>query len=385
MLIQRARHHGLLNYSQVTRKAGGKCLERTLQISILLYMYATCLACTIVITQLFVLISQAFGVPAEVTGPIYGNDPSIYKTVQAVLTSALILGPLSLGRDMASFKNLAIVSLSCLVFTIIVVMFEMPFYIQDYKPNFDGCLQTTNFCFSAQFFNGAGIILFAFTNQCNVLPVYSELQNPVKYRLMKIIRRSIILVLALYITMSLAGYFSTFQNTPEIILSRQPPEINWNVDWFTTIAAILVMTVMVSNIVLNYIPFRNSLYFMSTGREKFSTKFNIICTVCFQVATCSVSIVFPSVSNVLAIFGGIASVNIVYIVPLFCYLKLRHENDPLTSPKNVAAIIYFSLMSLIGWGSSIGTLLIMIVPNSDQNPYLTCQVNQAECPVVPTQ
>ena len=30
MLIQRARHHNLLNYSQVTRKAGGKCLERTL-------------------------------------------------------------------------------------------------------------------------------------------------------------------------------------------------------------------------------------------------------------------------------------------------------------------------------------------------------------------
>ena len=47
----------------------------------------------------------------------------------------------------------------------------------------------TTTCFSAQFFNGAGIILFAFTNQCNVLPVYSELVNPVKYRLMKIIKR----------------------------------------------------------------------------------------------------------------------------------------------------------------------------------------------------
>lgn len=119
---------------------------------------------------------------------------------------------------------------------------------------------------------------------------------------------------------------------------------------------------MVSNIVLNYIPFRNSLYFMTTGKENFSTKFNIICTVCFQVATCSVSIVFPNVSNVLAIFGGIASVNIVYIVPLYCYLKLRHEGDPLTSCKNMAAIIYFSIMCLIGWGSSIGTVLMMLGP-----------------------
>mmetsp|Transcript_33393 Transcript_33393/g.24141 ORF Transcript_33393/g.24141 Transcript_33393/m.24141 type:complete len:121 (+) Transcript_33393:500-862(+) len=30
MLVQRARHHNLLNYSQVTRKAGGPCLEKVL-------------------------------------------------------------------------------------------------------------------------------------------------------------------------------------------------------------------------------------------------------------------------------------------------------------------------------------------------------------------
>ena len=75
------------------------------------------------------------------------------------------------------------------------------------------------------------------------------------------------------------------------------------------------MSVMVTNIVLNYIPFRNALYFMFTGKENFSTKFNIICTACFQASICFISIVYPSVSNVLAIFGGIASVNIVYIVP----------------------------------------------------------------------
>lgn len=105
--------------------------------------------------------------------------------------------------------------------------------------------------------------------------------NPVKYRLMKIIRRSIILVFVLYIMMSMAGYFSTLNNTPEIILSRDPPTPDWNTDWLMVIASILVLSTMASNIVLNYIPFRNSLYFMITGREDFSTTFNIICTACF--------------------------------------------------------------------------------------------------------
>lgn len=63
-----------------------------------------------------------------------------------------------------------------------------------------------------------------------------------------------------------------------------------------------------------------------------------------------------------------------------CYLKLRHENDPITSPKNIAAIIYFSIMSVIGWCSSIGTVLMMF--GSKDNPLLFCQKNQQICPVV---
>jgi amino acid permease len=45
MLIQRARHHGLVNYLQICNKAGGKPLENLLNFSILTYMFATCLAC----------------------------------------------------------------------------------------------------------------------------------------------------------------------------------------------------------------------------------------------------------------------------------------------------------------------------------------------------
>ena len=114
-----------------------------------MYMYATCLACTIVITQLFVLISNAFGVPKDVTGDPYSGI-TYYKSIQAIVTSAGILGPLSLGRDMSSFKNLSMVSLACLIFTILIVLIEYPFYQAYYKDQYsDSCLQTTTFCFSA--------------------------------------------------------------------------------------------------------------------------------------------------------------------------------------------------------------------------------------------
>jgi hypothetical protein len=94
-------------------------LERVLQYSILLYMYATCLACTIVITTLFVLVANDLGLSSEITGDPYSGI-SWFKTIQTVLTCAFILGPLSLGKDMGSFKSVSLVGLMCLIMTILV-------------------------------------------------------------------------------------------------------------------------------------------------------------------------------------------------------------------------------------------------------------------------
>ena len=60
------------------------------------------------------------------------------------------------------------------------------------------------------------------------------------------------------------------------------------------------------------------------------------------------------------------------------YIKLKREDDYLTSPKNLAAIIYFSFMCLIGWSSSLGTILMIF--GSDDSALLYCQKYQDECP-----
>jgi len=98
---------------------------------------------------------------------------------------------------------------------------------------------------------------------------------------MTIIRRTILFVLCLYLVMSLSGYWATLNNTPEVVLLRDPPMTSWKTDWLMQTASILVMSTMITNIVLNFMPFRNSLYFMFTGKEDFSQKYNLITTACF--------------------------------------------------------------------------------------------------------
>lgn len=125
MLTERARDHNLMNYSQLTLKAGGYTLEKILQFSILIYMYATCLACTIVVQTICCLIAiNIFGYSVDVIGNPNGNEggaPSLFKIIQTSVFSAFFLAPIGLNRLMGGFRQIGIASLASLIFTVCVV------------------------------------------------------------------------------------------------------------------------------------------------------------------------------------------------------------------------------------------------------------------------
>ena len=64
-------------------------------------------------------------------------------------------------------------------------------------------------------------MFFAFTNQAQLLPIFAELNNPVKRRGMTMITRSTVIVIFFYMMMALFGYLSTLGDTPEIVIVRK--------------------------------------------------------------------------------------------------------------------------------------------------------------------
>lgn len=118
----------------------------------------------------------------------------------------------------------------------------------------------------------------------------------------------------------------------------------------------MIAIVMIVNFVCNYMPFRNSCYYVITGsRELITQKWNFILTTAFVVANGTISVVFPQVTTVLGIFGGFSSVNICYLIPVYCYIKLRH--DSIKTPKNIAGLFYMAFLCILGWGSVIITIV----------------------------
>jgi amino acid permease len=74
--------------------------------------------------------------------------------------------------------------------------------------------------FDLNLFTGASITFFAYTCHVTLIPIYSELVNPNERRIKKIISRSIIVDIVFYLSIALAGYFSTYNQTPSIVLKR---------------------------------------------------------------------------------------------------------------------------------------------------------------------
>lgn len=80
-------------------------------------------------------------------------------------------------------------------------------------------------------------------------------------------------------------------------------------------------------------------------------------TVIFCVFTCTVAIVYPNVSSVLSILGGLCSVSICYTIPLYSWIKL--SDKPWTACENLGPLLFFGVLILLGYASAISTVVML--------------------------
>lgn len=87
--------------------------------------------------------------------------------------------------------------------------------------------------------------------------------------MMKVIGRSLIVDCVFYCSIALAGYFSTFDKTPDCVIARP---LLWDHDYALAIASIAVILVVLVSSPANYFPFKNTVNYMITGKTEMSVK-----------------------------------------------------------------------------------------------------------------
>ena len=73
----------------------------------------------IIVTKLFVIVCNNFGVSPDITGPQQGGI-TVFKIVQAVVTTVCLIFPLSLAKSMSALRYISLVSIGSIIYTLIV-------------------------------------------------------------------------------------------------------------------------------------------------------------------------------------------------------------------------------------------------------------------------
>jgi hypothetical protein len=80
--------------------------------------------------------------------------------------------------------------------------------------------------------------------------------------------RSVVVDLVFYLWIALAGYFSTYDKTPKIVLDRN--SLDGNRDYALMIAQFAIVLVLFVAVPVNYNPFRNQIFYMFFKKDNYS-------------------------------------------------------------------------------------------------------------------
>lgn len=96
------------------------------------------------------------------------------------------------------------------------------------------------------------------------MPIFSELYNPEKRRVFKVIRRSIVITTILFLIFGIGGYLSTLNFTTEIVVTR--PSVVER-DYMQFVACLAMIIVLVTKYLTMVMPFKANLYQLITGES----------------------------------------------------------------------------------------------------------------------
>ena len=157
----------------------------------------------------------------------------------------------------------------------------------------------------------------------------------------------------IYLTVGLAGYFSTYADTKKIVLEMTAPG-GTEIEPAMYAAILGILALMVVHIPVNYHPFRQLVIYMKYKHERFSQTENLAVTILFLTVSTSIAIAVPDIAKVLSIIGGFCSVSVSFTIPVFCYIRLSPNG--ISYWKNWTSMLLGVALGLIGYTNVIMTV-----------------------------
>lgn len=126
ILVKLSEQHKISNYEGICLRSGGPCLQKTLQVMILVYVFGCCVGFQIMLATLVGYFCQNCGMDANFVQSME------FRAICNPAIAIFVLIPLSVLRDLSSLAFASLLSLMSLTYTCILMFVELPWYSREY-------------------------------------------------------------------------------------------------------------------------------------------------------------------------------------------------------------------------------------------------------------
>ena len=277
-------------------------------------------------------------------------------------SSLLIVYPMCLIKDVSKLRIISLIGVLNIVFLIIIIIVQSKDYITEdnlvnnvnyinIEKGFKGNFDTLNFISS---------IFYASCFHIGCVPVISTLNNNVRRRIYKAIRRTILIDILFYLLVSVIGYLSIPVNTPSLIIQR-PTLKPHDSDIVMSIGKIGLVLMFFTKLPNTYSSLRITLFDKLWGTTEITNVKNYILTFVVIISCVTCSILYSEISSYIKLMGGLFSTMVGFLFPSL--LIVRSNKRKRYHWKNILTVVLFIGLTLIGFISSGFTIYGMIFGN----------------------
>ncbi|XP_042533660.1 sodium-coupled neutral amino acid symporter 1 [Dipodomys merriami] len=287
------------------------------------------------------------------------------RVLVVVVTFGIIL-PLCLLKNLGYLGYTSGFSLSCMVFFLIVVIYEK-FQIPCIATALNATsLNSTNsdvctpkyVTFNSKTVYALPTIAFAFVCHPSVLPIYSELKDRSQKKMQMVANISFFAMFLMYFLTAIFGYL-TFYGTVQSDLLHKYQRHN---DILISTVRLAVIVAVILTVPVLFFTVRSSLFELAK-KTKFNLCRHVLVTFILLVIINLLVIFIPSMKDIFGVVGVTSANMLIFILPSSLYLKITNQDGDKGTQRIWAALflglgVLFSLVSIplviYDWACSSG-------------------------------
>uniref|UniRef100_G3UCV4 Sodium-coupled neutral amino acid symporter 2 n=1 Tax=Loxodonta africana TaxID=9785 RepID=G3UCV4_LOXAF len=358
LLLKTANEGGSLLYEQLGHKAFGLVGKLAASGSITMQNIGAMSSYLFIVKYELPLVIQALMNIEDTTGLWYLNGDYL-----VLLVSLVLILPLSLLRNLGYLGYTSGLSLLCMMFFLIVVIckkFQIPCPMPAFAPDVtfnmteDDSCRPRYFIFNSQTVYAVPILTFSFVCHPAILPIYEELKDRSRKRMMNVSKISFFAMFLMYLLAALFGYLTFYEHVEAELLHTYSTMLGTDILLLIVRLAVLMAVTLTVPVVI--FPIRSSVTHLLCAGKDFSWWRHSFITVSILGLTNLLVIFVPTIRDIFGFIGASAAAMLIFILPSAFYIKLV-KKESMKSVQKIGALLFL----LSGIVVMIGSMTLIVL------------------------